>query len=470
MNIIAIVPLKYNSTRVPKKNFRLMNNKPLYWYIFNTLSQVSLINKIICNTDSCEIENMIRKDFPNVEIYHRPKHLEGGDISTNLLLIDTIESLQLTDDKNIFLQTHVTNPLLSCETIIKCIQTFNDSQESCVSQEKYDCLFTAKQLQTRLYDKNRNAINHNIRELIPTQNLDPIYDENSCLYLFPYSVLKKYNHRIGKNPYIFIMNDIESSDIDYESDFILTEQLMKLQKKKNKVVIVTGSSGGIGSAIVDYFHKKKWIVIGIDLSFKNNTDMFFHFDLTKNNDFTSCINDIIQKYMRIDCLINNAALQICKAWEHYSDEDWNNTLNCNVKSCFLLSKTCRTYLKETKGNIVNICSVHCLATSNNIGLYAMSKFALQGLTKSLSLEYIKDGINVNCILPGAINTPMLMDGINRSENPKEALEKLRNSCPSGNIGEPKDIAKAVYFLIKSNFSVGSSLVIDGGVSIKLSTE
>jgi len=461
--IIAIIPLKYNSTRVPGKNYRLMNGKPLYWYIFNTLSRVDLIDKIICNTDSLEIENIVKKDFPNVEIYHRPKHLEGGDISTNLLLIDTIESLNLTDEKNLFLQTHVTNPLLTIETVNKCIKTFNEKKD-------YDSLFTAKQLQTRLYDKNGLAINHNVRELIPTQDLDPIYEENSCVYIFPYSVLKTYKHRIGKKPYIFIMDDIESSDIDYESDFILTEKLMNLKNKKNKVIIITGSSKGIGSGIVEYFHKKKWVVVGIDLISKDNVDMFFQLDLTKNNDFNSCINEIIQKYGRIDCLVNNAAIQICKSWSEYTEKDWSDTFNCNLKSCYRLTESCRKYLKNNKGSVINICSVHCEATSNYIGLYATSKAALQGLTKSMSLEYIKDNININCILPGAIKTEMLMEGIKRSENPEKTLEKLINSTPCEKLGEPEDIAKTVYFLCKSKFSVGSSLIIDGGASIKLSTE
>ncbi|GAH03328.1 unnamed protein product, partial [marine sediment metagenome] len=143
-----------------------MNGKPLYWYIFNTLSQISLINKIICNTDSVEIENMVKKDFPYVEIYFRPKHLEGGHISTNLLLLDTIETLNLNDKNNVFLQTHVTNPLLSKKTVEECINKY--SQDS-----KSDSLYTVKQLQTRLYDKMGKAINHDPKELIPTQNLDP---------------------------------------------------------------------------------------------------------------------------------------------------------------------------------------------------------------------------------------------------------------------------------------------------------
>ena len=221
MSIIAIVPIKYESTRVPGKNYRLMNEKPLYWYVMNTLSNITSIHKIICNTDSEEIKSMIIKNFPNVCVYMRPKHLEGGHISTNLLLLDTIETLNLTDSTNIFLQTHVTNPLLSENTINECINKY-------INMKDNDSLFTVKQLQTRLYDHNNKAINHDIRELIPTQDLKPIYKENSCLYLFSYEILNKYKHRIGENPYLFIMNDIESSDIDYETDFIITEQLMKL--------------------------------------------------------------------------------------------------------------------------------------------------------------------------------------------------------------------------------------------------
>jgi NAD(P)-dependent dehydrogenase (short-subunit alcohol dehydrogenase family) len=460
--IIAIVPIKYISTRIPGKNYRKMDGKPLYWYIFNILFQISQIDMIICNTDSLEIEKMINNDFPNVVIYHRPKHLEGGHISTNLILLDTIEKLKLTDENNLFIQTHVTNPLLSVETVNKCIQSYFENTN--------DSLFTVKQLQTRLYDKTNHAINHDPNNLIPTQDLDPIYEENSCLYIFSYKVIKNIN-RIGENPFLFIMNDIESSDIDYETDFILTEQLIKLKKKSSqKVVLVTGNSGGIGSSIADYFHKKNWIVIGLDLIYKNNVDLFFQFDLTKNNNFDSCISSVIKEYGRIDCLVNNAALQICKSWEEYNEIDWQNTFNCNLKSCYELSKNCRKFLKKTKGSIINICSIHCLTTSKNIGLYAISKSALQGLTKSMSLEYIEDGINVNCILPGAIQTPMLQKSMERTETPEKALEKLKKTTPFGDIGDPKEIAKAVYFLYKSKFSVGSSLVIDGGVSIKLSSE
>ncbi len=454
MNFISIVPIKYISTRVPGKNYRIMNGKPLYWWVLNTLSKLKNINQIIVNTDSKIIENYIKNDFPQITIYFRPKHLEGGHISTNLLLLDTIQSLKLTNPNNVFIQTHITNPLLSVDTINKCIIKY-------IENVKNDSLFTVKQLQTRLYNKKWKAINHNIRELIPTQNLDPIYEENSCLYLFNYKIINKYKHRIGKNPYLYVMDDIESSDIDYESDFILTEQLIKLQEKKLKVVVITGSSGGIGSSIVELFNDEKWFTIGIDITEKNNVDMFLKINLSKEVDYDKYILEIIEKYGRIDCLVNNAAIQICKKWDNYTNEDWNNTLNCNLKSCYLLSKSCKDYLSKTGGAIINICSIHCIATSNNIGLYAMSKHALQGLTKSMSLEYIKNNVRINCILPGAIDTPMLHTGSNRHNN----LEK-----GSKIIGHPKDISSTVLHIYNNKFMVGSSLIIDGGASLQLSTE
>lgn len=243
-----------------------------------------------------------------------------------------------------------------------------------------------------------------------------------------------------------------------------------LNMEDKQVVIITGSSGGIGCSIVEKFKEKGWIVVGIDKNKSQNVDMFFKIDLSNTTDFSAYMVEIINYYGRIDCLVNNAAMQICKSWDDYSIQDWDNTFNCNVKSCYLLSTACRPYLKTVKGSIINICSVHCISTSVDIGLYAVSKSALLGLTKSMSLEYIKDDININAISPGAIKTPMLMDGINRNTDPQKALDKLKSGCPYNDIGEPNEIAKMVYFLTKINYLIGENIVVDGGVSIQLPTE
>lgn len=225
MKIIAIVPIKHISTRVPGKNFRIMNGYPLYYWIINTLISVDKINKIIIDTNSQIIKEGIytyfNKYMNKIIIYDRPSHLWSGNTPTNDLLTNVINDLKL--DADIYLQTHVTNPLLKKYTIEKAIDTFVNKRN-----EGYESLFSVKSHYTRLYDKHGQDINHNRFKLIPTQNLDPIYEENSCIYLFTKDVLLKYRARIGKNALLFPMTDIESQDIDWEDDFKITEVLMKL--------------------------------------------------------------------------------------------------------------------------------------------------------------------------------------------------------------------------------------------------
>ena len=228
MKIYAILPIKHKSTRVPMKNFRDMNGKPLYYYIINTLLQVKKIDKIIIDTNSPiifdNVPELFKEHMDRIVLYKRPKHLWPGDTATNDLLINVINDLGL--DADLYLQTHTTNPLLKKETIERAIEEYNP--------EKHDSLFSAKVLHTRLYDKDFKDMNHNRFKLIPTQDLDPIYEENSCIYLFTKKTLETYKARIGANPHIFEMSDIESQDIDWEEDFIITEILQKYLMSKNE--------------------------------------------------------------------------------------------------------------------------------------------------------------------------------------------------------------------------------------------
>ncbi len=227
MKIYAILPIKHKSTRVPMKNFRLMNGKPLYFYIIDTLLKVGKIDKIIIDTNSPiifeNVPELFKEHMDRIILYERPKHLWPGDTATNDLLINVINDLGL--DADVYLQTHTTNPLLKKETIEKAIESYNP--------ETHDSLFSAKVLHTRLYDKDFKDMNHNRFHLIPTQDLDPIYEENSCIYLFTKDILEKYKARIGANPFIFEMSDIESQDIDWEEDFVITEILQKYLMSKN---------------------------------------------------------------------------------------------------------------------------------------------------------------------------------------------------------------------------------------------
>jgi CMP-N-acetylneuraminic acid synthetase len=211
MKIIAIVPIKHNSSRVPGKNFREFNGKPLYYWIINTLLQVEEINQIVIDTNSDVIKEGVPKFFSmdKIVIYDRPEHLWSGDTPTNALLTNVINDLEL--DADYYFQTHTTNPLLKPETIKDAIQKFKESDK--------ETLFSVKTHHTRFYDKDGKDMNHNRFHLIPTQDLDPIYEENSCMYLFTKDILEKYGARIGENALLYPMSDIESQDIDWEDDF-----------------------------------------------------------------------------------------------------------------------------------------------------------------------------------------------------------------------------------------------------------
>ena len=280
------------------------------------------------------------------------------------------------------------------------------------------------------------------------------------------------------------MDDIESSDIDTETDFILTETLHKelvLNKgSKNRVVLVTGASRGIGLEICKKFHKQNWFVVGIaqnpDFSHPS-IDTYISKDLTFPNSAKEIMDIIREKYGSLDCIINNAALQICKPIWEMEDAEWSKTFDCNVKNVYLFVKHGLSMLKESKGNIITIGSVHSVVTSNEISAYASSKAALSGLTRNLAIELGQFGIRVNCICPGAVDTVMLRDGLKRghvgSGNSNTLVERLGKSHLLGKVGEPEEIANFVLFVADDNngrFINGANLLIDGGACVKLSTE
>ena len=477
MNICIIIPIKHISERVPGKNYRDFNGKPLFHIILNTLLKSKYINHIYIDTNSHIVIESVQTDFKDtiISIYQRPLELQPGNTPTNVLLENIITKMNL--DYDYYLQTHVTNPLLKIETIDECIQKFIEKEK-----EGYDSLFTAKQLQTRLYtnaNNNINALNHNPDELIPTQNLEPLYEENSCLYIFKKDILFERHHRIGYKPYIHIMNDIESTDIDTENDFLIAKLLHKNEIiHKSNVVLITGINGDIGHAIGRYFKENNWLVIGIDKDKCNNQkyiDTFICKDLTERDAIKNIIHDIKNTYNRIDCIVNNAATQICKPLWDLSESEWEQTYNCNVKSTFLLTKYALELLKlGSNSNIINIGSVHATCTSTNISAYSSSKAALVGLTKNMAIELSKYNIRVNCVSPGAVDTKMLRAGLLRGHvGDGYEISLIRNLGSKhllGKIGTPENIADIVYYITNNKFLTGSNIIIDGGATIKLSTE
>jgi len=219
--VVALVPMRHHSQRVPQKNFRDLAGKPLYMHILASLSKCNLIDEIVVDTDSPIIQEGIAEKFPHITVLKRPEHLCADTIPMNEILFYDTEQV----GADVYLQTHSTNPLLQTKTIKKAIQDFSNAYPA------YDSLFSVTRMQTRLWDALARPINHNPAILLQTQDLPPVYEENSCIYLFTREGLLKHRTRIGDRPMMFEISALQAQDIDEEQDFLIADLLMKYQQR-----------------------------------------------------------------------------------------------------------------------------------------------------------------------------------------------------------------------------------------------
>jgi CMP-N-acetylneuraminic acid synthetase len=214
--LIALLPMKEHSERVPNKNMKSFCGAPLYHAIVKKLQQSEYISQIAIDTDSKIIREDALRNFHNVVIIDRPEELCGDFVSMNLVLENDLN--QLPGEH--FLQTHSTNPLLTVETLNSAVKTYFNSLK------EYDSIFSVTRWQTRFYWQNGGPVNHNPEELIRTQDLSPVYEENSNFYIFSKDSFRKANsRRIGSRPKMYVVERLESIDIDENIDFELAEFL-----------------------------------------------------------------------------------------------------------------------------------------------------------------------------------------------------------------------------------------------------
>lgn len=216
----ALLFMKHHSERVPGKNYRQFCGKPLFHWILESIAGCPYIDETVINTDSELIAKDAQEHF-DVTIHKRPHYLLGDMVVANQLIEYDISN----SVGDFYLQTHSTNPLLTTDTINRAIDTF-------FSQSKHDSLFTVTPLYTRLYQADGKPINHEPQLLVRTQDLPPIYEENSCIYIFSRDAFNKCKNRIGLNPLMFPIDRFEAVDIDEEFDFTISELLMKKRLSK----------------------------------------------------------------------------------------------------------------------------------------------------------------------------------------------------------------------------------------------
>jgi len=207
--LIALIPMRHASERVAGKNYRELAGRPLYHHIVEALRASPSVDRIVIDTDSDWIRDDAASAFPDVTVVERPLHLRDGAISMNDVLLNDVERLPA----ELYLQTHSTNPRLRAETIERAITSFRTSRDS------YDSLFGVTRLQTRLWTADGRAINHDPNVLLRTQDLPPVFEENSCLYIFDGDMLRRRRNRIGERPLLFEVPRDEALDIDDEFDW-----------------------------------------------------------------------------------------------------------------------------------------------------------------------------------------------------------------------------------------------------------
>ncbi len=218
---VALVPMRHHSQRVPGKNYRTLAGKPLFHFIIASLLACPEIGQVVVDTDSDPVMEGLRAHFPSVRVLERPEHLRADAVSMNdVLLYDTGQA-----EADFYLQTHSTNPLLRAGTISHAIRTF------LADYPAHDSLFSVTRLQTRLWDRNGQPINHDPAVLIQTQDLPPVFEENSCLYIFTRDNLVQRRNRLGAHPLMFEIDPAEAWDIDEELDFAITDFLLTQDKK-----------------------------------------------------------------------------------------------------------------------------------------------------------------------------------------------------------------------------------------------
>ncbi len=212
--VTAFLPLKGHSSRVPGKNLRDFHGRPLFHVILEMLANANAVDDIYIDTDSDEIASSAAS-LPWVKVLRREKRLEGDDVSVNLLIKSFLERVPEAEH---VIQTHATNPLLQSSTIDAAVESY-------FSDTAHDSLFGVTRYQARFYRADMSPVNHDPRELIPTQDLEPLFLENSNFYIFSRSSFAVHDRRIGEDPGLFEMDPIEAVDIDEERDFQMAQAL-----------------------------------------------------------------------------------------------------------------------------------------------------------------------------------------------------------------------------------------------------
>lgn len=255
-----------------------------------------------------------------------------------------------------------------------------------------------------------------------------------------------------------------------------SEVAMKL---KDRIAIITGSSKGIGLGIARVFsqegakvtvvcrHEKEGNKVADELGSKEGRAIFVKADVTNSDSIKNMIETTINSFGKLDILVNNVGYHISKNVEVTTEEEWEFIQNTNLRSTFLCSKYAIPHLRKTKGNIINISSMVGLVGQPNAGAYSATKGGQISMSKGMAIDFAKDGIRVNIICPGWIQTPLVDDWFSQQKDTEESIKYIYGRHPLGRIGTIEECGKAAVYLASddASFVTGITLNIDGGITL-----
>jgi len=253
---------------------------------------------------------------------------------------------------------------------------------------------------------------------------------------------------------------------------------------QNKVALVTGGAMGIGSAVAKLLGQRGAKIFIVDKaedealktvseikSFGGDAE-FYKADVSNLQNCSDAVSKVIDLYGRLDIVSNNAGIQRYGTVESTPESEWDEVMNVNLKSVFYICKFSIPLLKKNRGCIVNMTSVQAFATQRGVAAYTTSKHALIGLTRSMAIDFAHDGIRVNCVAPGTVDTPMLKYAASLDPDPESVYETCRSMHPLGRIATSEEVAEVVAFLAsdRASFVTGACYQVDGGLLLPIGGE